>query len=111
MSTTDSIKESLENLKDQVVGKAKEVFGSATDDHKLENEGHAQSEYGQAKQENDHEAQPTGTVSEELDGLKDRVVGNVKDAAGAVTGDERLEKEGEAQANYGKTRQENNDVV
>lgn len=52
-----------------------------------------------------------GTVKEEMGGIKDRVVGNVKDATGAVTGDRSLEREGEAQANFGNTRQENNDVL
>lgn len=52
-----------------------------------------------------------GTIKEEAGGFKDRVVGNVKDAVGAVTGNERLEREGEAQNAYGNARQENNDVV
>jgi uncharacterized protein YjbJ (UPF0337 family) len=52
-----------------------------------------------------------GTVKEEMGGLKDRVVGNVKDAYGAVTGDTATEREGEAQNAYGNARQENNDVV
>lgn len=52
-----------------------------------------------------------GTVKEEAGGFKDRVVGNVKDATGAVTGNESLEREGEAQANFGNARQENNDVL
>lgn len=52
-----------------------------------------------------------GTFKEEAGGLKDRVVGGVKDAAGAVTGDRSLEREGEAQNAYGNARQENNDVL
>jgi uncharacterized protein YjbJ (UPF0337 family) len=51
-----------------------------------------------------------GTITEEAGGIKDRVVGNVKDATGSVTGNDRLEREGEAQANFGNARQENNDV-
>jgi uncharacterized protein YjbJ (UPF0337 family) len=51
-----------------------------------------------------------GTIKEEAGGMKDRVVGNVKDATGAVTGNERLEREGEAQASYGAARQANNEV-
>jgi len=53
----------------------------------------------------------TGTVKEEMGGMKNRVVGSAKDAFGSVTGNQSLEHEGEAQANYGKARQENNDVV
>ena len=51
-----------------------------------------------------------GTVKEELGGLKDRVVGNVKDAAGAVTGNPNLEREGEGQAAHGAARQQQNEV-
>ncbi len=52
-----------------------------------------------------------GTIKEEAGGIKDRVVGGVKDAYGAVTGDSATERAGEAQAAYGNARQENNDVV
>lgn len=52
-----------------------------------------------------------GTFKEEAGGFKDRVVGNVKDAVGSVTGNERLEREGEAQNAFGNARQENNDVI
>ena len=52
-----------------------------------------------------------GTFKEEAGGLKDRVVGGVKDAAGAVTGDRSLEREGETQNAFGNARQENNDVI
>ncbi|MCY7377383.1 MAG: CsbD family protein [Pyrinomonadaceae bacterium] len=52
-----------------------------------------------------------GTAKEEMGGLKDRVVGNVKDAYGAVTGNTATEREGEAQNAMGNARQENNDVV
>lgn len=52
-----------------------------------------------------------GTFKDEAKGLGDRIVGNVKDAAGSVTGNERLEREGEAQANYGANRQANNQVL
>lgn len=52
-----------------------------------------------------------GTVKEEVGGFKDRVVGDVKDAYGAVTGDTATEREGEAQNARGNVRQENNDVL
>jgi uncharacterized protein YjbJ (UPF0337 family) len=53
----------------------------------------------------------TGTIKEEAGGMKDRVVGNIKDAAGSMTNNPDLERRGEAQANQGQMRQENNDVV
>ena len=52
-----------------------------------------------------------GTLKEEAGGLGDRIAGNVKDATGAITGNESLEREGEAQASYGAARQANNDVL
>ncbi len=52
-----------------------------------------------------------GTVKEELGGVKDRIVGDVKDAAGSITGDRSLEREGEAQNAFGNARQANNDVI
>jgi uncharacterized protein YjbJ (UPF0337 family) len=52
-----------------------------------------------------------GTIRDEAGGLGDRVAGNVKDATGAVTGNQRLEREGEAQASFGAARQANNDVL
>lgn len=53
----------------------------------------------------------SGTAKEEMGGIKDRVVGTAKDAYGSVTGNERIEREGENQAAYGKERQENNQVM
>lgn len=53
----------------------------------------------------------SGTVREEADALGDRVVGNVKDAYGSVTGNEGVEREGEAQANYGAARQGQNQML
>ena len=52
-----------------------------------------------------------GTVKEEVGGFKDRVVGDVKDAYGSVTGDRATEMEGEAQNALGNARQANNDVL
>lgn len=51
------------------------------------------------------------SFSEEAGGFKDRVVGGAKDAAGAVTGNRSLEREGEMQNSRGNVRQENNDVI
>lgn len=51
------------------------------------------------------------SVSEEVGGFKDRVVGATKDAVGAVTGDRSLEREGEMQNAQGNMRQANNNVM
>lgn len=52
-----------------------------------------------------------GSIKEEASAFGERVVGNVKDAAGAVTGDRSLEREGEMQANQGAARQSSNRVL
>jgi uncharacterized protein YjbJ (UPF0337 family) len=51
------------------------------------------------------------TVGEEAGGFGERVKGDVKEGFGKVTGNERLESEGRAEANEGKARQANNDVL
>ncbi|HEX5707568.1 MAG TPA: hypothetical protein VFX96_09750 [Pyrinomonadaceae bacterium] len=50
------------------------------------------------------------TLGEEASAFGERVKGAAKDAAGAVTGDERLEREGERENARGNERQERNDV-
>lgn len=52
-----------------------------------------------------------GTIGEEASAFGERVVGNVKDAAGSVTGNRSLEREGEMQAAEGNARQSNNRVL
>ena len=51
------------------------------------------------------------TVGEEAAALGQRVKGAVKDAAGAVTGNERLEREGERENAEGRARQASNNVM
>ena len=41
---------------------------------------------------------------------KDRIEGNIKEAEGKVTGDEELEREGEAQDAWGKTKDSADDA-
>jgi uncharacterized protein YjbJ (UPF0337 family) len=53
----------------------------------------------------------SGTFRDEAGGLKDRAVGGIKDAAGDLTGNASLEREGEMQNAAGNIRQENNDVI
>ncbi|MGI8542663.1 MAG: hypothetical protein ACR2MD_04210, partial [Aridibacter sp.] len=50
-------------------------------------------------------------VSDELGAVGDRVEGQAKNAAGAVTGNERLEREGENQAAGGAQRQRENRML
>lgn len=51
------------------------------------------------------------TVGEELGAVGDRIAGNAKDAAGAVTGNQRMENEGENQAATGASRQGQNQML
>lgn len=52
-----------------------------------------------------------GTIKEEAKGLGNRISGDVKEATGAVVGNESLRREGEAQADYGIEKQANNSVL
>ena len=60
---------------------------------------------------NDGQGQGQGTVKEEASAFGERVEGNVKDAYGAVTGNESVEREGEQQAASGAQRQEQNRML
>jgi uncharacterized protein YjbJ (UPF0337 family) len=51
------------------------------------------------------------TVGEEFDAIGDRIEGNVKDAYGSITGNERLERQGENQAATAARRQEQNKML
>lgn len=50
------------------------------------------------------------TLTEEVSGLGQRVKGAAKDAAGSITGNRSLEREGERENAAGRARQANNDV-
>jgi uncharacterized protein YjbJ (UPF0337 family) len=52
-----------------------------------------------------------GTLGEEVSAFGDRTKGAVKDAAGALTGNRSLEREGEAQNERGRVRQAANRVM
>ena len=54
--------------------------------------------------------QSDGTVGEEISAFGERVKGATKDAAGAITGNQRLEREGERENAEGRQRQASNKV-
>lgn len=58
-----------------------------------------------------NEGQGRGTVKEEASAFGERVEGNAKNAYGAVTGNEAVEREGEYQAARGEARQEQNRML
>jgi uncharacterized protein YjbJ (UPF0337 family) len=53
----------------------------------------------------------TNSVAEETSATGQRIKGSMKDAAGELTGDERLEDKGERENAAGKDRQRRNDAV
>ena len=55
--------------------------------------------------------QTDDTITEEVSAFGQRAKGAVKDAAGAVTGNQRLEREGERENAQGRARQASNDVM
>jgi uncharacterized protein YjbJ (UPF0337 family) len=56
-------------------------------------------------------ATPPNSIREEAAAAGQRMKGAVKDAAGAITGNERLEREGERENALGRARQAQNDAV
>ncbi|WP_291981266.1 CsbD family protein [Luteitalea sp.] len=52
-----------------------------------------------------------GSLTEEVSAFGQRVTGATKDAAGSVTGNTRLEREGELESAQGRDRQASNDAV
>src|ERR671913_347422 len=54
---------------------------------------------------------PDDTLSEEASAFGQRVKGAAKDGVGALTGNERLEREGERENAEGRARQASNDVL
>lgn len=54
---------------------------------------------------------PDGTFSEEASALGERLKGAAKDGIGAISGNERLEREGERESAEGRDRQKRNDAV
>ena len=54
---------------------------------------------------------PDDTVSEEVSAFGERAKGATKDAVGSVTGNERLEREGERENAEGRLRQTRNDAI
>jgi uncharacterized protein YjbJ (UPF0337 family) len=58
----------------------------------------------------DERKHPDDSLSEEVSAFGERTKGAAKDAMGSVTGNKRLEREGEAENLEGRARQANNDV-
>ena len=128
----DTVKEEASAFGERLTGATKDAVGSITGNRRLEREGELENAEGRARQANNDVFDETdgvpqrsldesssvrnfgagsGTISEEASAAGQRAKGAVKDAAGAVLGNERLEREGERENAIGRARQAANDAV
>jgi uncharacterized protein YjbJ (UPF0337 family) len=123
----DSVREEASAFGQRVKGAVKDATGDVLDNERLEREGERENAVGRARQATNNVLDETdgvrggtvtrdgrradGTVKEETSALGQRIKGAAKDAAGAVTGDRRLEREGERENASGRERQRNNKVT
>ena len=128
----DSASEEASAFGKRVKGAAKDGVGAITGNESLEREGERENAEGRARQSrNDvfdetdgvpgasvtdrptssNPGSPPNSIREETAAFGERVKGAAKDAAGAVLGDERLEREGERENAEGRRRQADNDAT
>jgi uncharacterized protein YjbJ (UPF0337 family) len=125
----DSVSEEASAFGTRVKGAAKDGVGAMTGNESLEREGERENIEGRARQgRNDvfdeidstsgagrttssNPGSPPNSIREEAGAFGERVKGAAKDAAGAVLGDERLEREGERENSEARRRQAENDAI
>lgn len=122
----DSVREEASALGERIKGAAKDAAGAVVGNRRLEREGERENAEGRARQRTNNVLDETdgvrggtitrdgradGTVDEEVSALGQRVKGAAKNAAGAVTGNRRLEREGERENAEGRARQHHNKVT
>lgn len=128
----DTVKEETSAFGERLTGATKDAVGSITGNRRLEHEGELENARGRERQANNDVFDETdgvpgrtvddgssvrnygagsGTIAEETAGLGQRAKGAVKDATGSMTGNERLEREGERENAAGRARQAANDAV
>jgi len=126
----DTLGEELSALGERAKGATKDAAGSLTGNRSLEREGERENAEGRARQgrndvfeetdgvpgatvgnRSDARNSAAGSVAEEASAFGQRVKGATKDAAGAVLGNDRLEREGERENAEGRARQARNDVA
>lgn len=96
----------FKEIKDKVVGSAKEVVGKVTDNEKLEVEGKLQKGVGKVREVANDAATDASEVAK---AAKDKLVGGAKEIVGKATGNDDLEFEGKIQKAQGKAREFAND--
>jgi uncharacterized protein YjbJ (UPF0337 family) len=128
----DTLGEEISAARERAKGAAKKVLGDITDDRGLEIEGARENAEGRARQATNNVMDETDgvrgatvasdrvaatsrraddTVGEEASAFGERVKGATKDAVGHVTGNTRMEREGEIENARGRARQASNDVM
>lgn len=128
----DTLGEEISAARERAKGAAKKVLGDIADDRGLEREGARENAEGRARQATNNVMDETDgvrgatvssdrvpgssrhaddTVGEEVSALGERVKGAAKDAVGHVTGNTRMEREGEIENAHGRARQATNDVL
>jgi uncharacterized protein YjbJ (UPF0337 family) len=133
----DTLSEEASALGKRVKGAAKDGIGALTGNERLEREGEQENAEGRARQANNDvfdetdgvrgktvrnsavldtpvssvTATPPNSIREETAATGQRMKGAIKDTVGAVTGNERLEREGERENAQGRMRQAENDAV
>jgi uncharacterized protein YjbJ (UPF0337 family) len=127
----NTVSEEVSAFGERVKGAAKDGIGAVTGDERLEREGERENAEGRARQKRNDAvdldtvrnsavlesptiatpARPPNSIREETAAFGQRMKGAAKDAAGAITGNERLEREGERENAEGRMRQATNDAV
>jgi len=122
----DSVHEEVSALGERMKGAAKDAAGAVVGNRRLEREGERENAEGRARQRTNNVLDETdgvrggtvtrsgradGTVDEEVSALGQRVKGAAKNVAGAVSGNRRLEREGERENAEGRARQHHNKVT
>ena len=129
----DTLGEEVSAAGQRAKGAAKRVLGDITDNKSLEVEGARENAIGKARHATTDVMDETDgvrgatvnasdriaaggrhaddTLGEEASALGPRVKGAAKDAVGSLTGNDRLEREGEIENAQGRARQATNDVM
>jgi len=136
----NSIREETAAFGERMKGAVKDGVGSMTGNRRLEREGELENAEGRARQASndafDHTsrsgsgiarddvrnsavldrpasspATPPNSIREEAAAAGERMKGAVKDGVGSMTGNRRLEREGEIENAQGRARQASNDAV
>src|SRR3954447_26182082 len=135
----NTVSEEASAFGERVKGAAKDGIGSVTGNSRLEREGERENAEGRVRQAANHvvdetnsvrgntvgtrgdiynserasvtsAATPPNSIREETAAFGERMKGAVKDGVGSITGNQRLERQGELENAEGRARQATNDA-